>query len=270
VLLHGAFHGPWCWDLLTPVLERSGHSVVTVDLPISDPSAAASEYADAVVRSMDQAWDEPPVIVAHSLAGLVAPLVAARRPVARLVFLAAIMPIPGKSADQQRTTAPWATFVPSTLEFTVLGDDMLGVGPSTAKELFFHDVAVDLADWAVGRLRPQCTRILDEVTPLSAWPDVPASYIVCRDDRSVDADWGREAARERLGIEPVELDGSHSPFLSRPNELGQVIDTLIRTGTLAGRATRTPLRPALTSECGGVPGAVGCVAPHDYSVAVDQ
>ena len=203
-------------------------------MPISDASAGASEYADAVIHSMDREWDGPPVIVAHSLAGLVAPLVATRRPVARLVFLAAILPMPGRSADEQRSTTPWATFVPSTLELTDLGDDMLSVGPNMAKELFFHDVATDLADWAVRRLRPQGTRILDEVTPLPAWPDVPASYIVCRDDRSVDADWGRTAARERLAIEPAELDGGHSPFLSRPVELAQVIDALIRTGNPSG------------------------------------
>lgn len=231
VLVHGAFHGPWCWELLTPVLERLGHSVVAVDMPISDPSAGASEYADAVLRSMVPEWDEPPVIVAHSMAGLVAPLVATRRPVARLVFLAAILPEPGMSADEQRSTEPWATFVPSSSEFTDLGDDVQRVGPNTAKELFFNDVAPELANWAVGHLRPQCLRVINEPTPLAAWLDVPASYIVCRDDRAVNADWGRAAARGRLGIEPVELDGGHSPFLSRPGELGQVIDALIRGGT---------------------------------------
>src|SRR5262245_38944370 len=134
VLLHGAFHGPWCFDLLAPVLERLGHSVVAAALPIADPSAGASEYADAVLRSCIDVLDEPPVVVAHSLAGLAAPLVAVRRPVARLIFLAAILPIPGMSADEQRSAQPWATYVPSTLEFTDLGEDMLALGPDTAKE----------------------------------------------------------------------------------------------------------------------------------------
>jgi pimeloyl-ACP methyl ester carboxylesterase len=230
LLVHGAFHGPWCWDRLTPVLERLGHAVVAVDLPISDTSACASEYADTAVHSFAPEWDEPPVVVAHSLAGLVAPIVASRRPVARLIFLAAILPIPGMSADAQRASEPWATYRPTTLEYTDLGEDTLSVGPNTATELFFHDVAPDVAAWAVEHLRPQCTRILEEVTPLEAWPSVPASYIVCRDDRAVDADWGRAAARERLGVEAVELGGGHSPFLSRPVELGQVIDALIRAG----------------------------------------
>jgi pimeloyl-ACP methyl ester carboxylesterase len=229
VLLHGAFHGPWCWDLLTPVLEGLGHSVLTPDLPIADPDAAASAYADAVIEAIDGSA-EPPIVVAHSLAGLVAPLVAARRPVASLIFLAAIAPVPGLSADEQSASQPWVTYVPSTLQVTDHGDDVWSLGPDTATELFFHDVPPDVAAWAAGQLGAQGYRILHETTPLTAWPDVPMRWIVCRDDRAVDADWGRATARTRFGIEPVEIDGGHSPFLARPLELGRLIDTLIRTG----------------------------------------
>jgi pimeloyl-ACP methyl ester carboxylesterase len=227
VLIHGAFHGAWCWESLTPVLEGLGHSVVAPDLPIADPTAGASAYADAVLGSI-AGWPEPPVVVAHSLAGLVAPVVAARRPVAHIVFLAAILPQPGMSADEQRRTDPWARYVPATVDVTDPGDGTIRVGPDTAKELFFQDVAPELADRAVARLQPQGSLPLDEVTPLEAWPDVPVSSIVCRDDRAVDPDWGRAAARDRLGIRPVEIDGGHSPFLSRPVELGRVIDAIIR------------------------------------------
>jgi hypothetical protein len=227
VLLHGAFHGPWCWDLLTPVLEDLGHQVGATDLPITDPLAGAAAYADAVIESI-AGWHEPPVVVAHSLAGLVGPLVAARRPVARLILLAAIMPVPGLSADQQSASDPWVSYVPSVLELTDLGEDTMAIGPTSATELFFPDVAPDVASWAAGQLRPQAYRILREVTPLAAWPDVPVSSIVCRDDRAVDAGWGRAAARTRLGIEPVEIEGGHSPFLARPAELGRVIDSLTR------------------------------------------
>lgn len=230
VLIHGAFHGAWCWELLTPILEGLGHAVIAPDLPISDRSAGASAYADAVLRSIVHDLDRPLLVVAHSLSGLVAPIVATRRPVARLVFLAAILPIPGKSADEQRDAEPWATYIPSAVDVSRPREGVLQVGPETAKELFFHDVPSELADWAIGRLQPQCEQVLSEMTPLTAWPEVPASYIVCRDDRSVDADWGRRAARARLRVEPVEIDGGHSPFLARPEELGRVIDAIARDG----------------------------------------
>ena len=78
-LVHGSYHGAWCWDFLTPELERLGHRVITMDLPISDPALGAADYAKAIDDALDP--DSEPVLVGHSMAGLVIPLVAARRPI---------------------------------------------------------------------------------------------------------------------------------------------------------------------------------------------
>ncbi len=229
VLVHGAYHGAWCWELLIPELERRGHTAVAVDMPISDTAAGAAEYADAVASAI--APGSEPVIVGHSMGGLVTPIVAARQPVRRLVFLAAMLPRPGSSATEQRAAEPIDGIVPLTsAEWTALGDDVWMVGPNTATELFFHDAPPDVAASAVARFRPQSYRVMNEPTPLEAWPSVECDYIVCRDDRAVNPAWGRIAARERLGVEPVEIDGSHSPFLTRPAELAELIDTLITRG----------------------------------------
>jgi hypothetical protein len=67
---------------------------------------------------------------------------------------------------------------------------------------------------------------MSEITPLAAWPDVESRSIVCRDDRAINPEWVRAAARERLGTEAIELGGAHSPFLTRPAELAQVLDAL--------------------------------------------
>jgi len=101
------------------------------------------------------------------------------------------------------------------------------VGPNTATELFFHDAPPDVAAWAAGRLRPQSYLVRNEPSPLARWPRVDSDYIVCRDDRAINPEWGRSAARERLGVEAVEMDGSHSPFLTRPAELARVLDSLV-------------------------------------------
>jgi pimeloyl-ACP methyl ester carboxylesterase len=45
-LVHGSFHGAWCWDLLRPHLESRGHRVVAVDLPISEPGLGAAFLID--------------------------------------------------------------------------------------------------------------------------------------------------------------------------------------------------------------------------------
>jgi pimeloyl-ACP methyl ester carboxylesterase len=224
-LVHGSYHGAWCWDFLAPELERLGHRVVTMDLAITDPTLGAADYAKTVVSALDPASE--PILVGHSMAGLVIPLVAAQRPVRRLVFLAAFLASPGRSANDQRATeAIDGRVPPRTTEWTDLGDDVWMVGPNTATELFFHDAPAAVARWATKRLRPQSYRVFSETTPLTAWPDVESRAIVCRDDRAINPEWVRAAARERLGAPAIELGGGHSPNLTRPAELAQVLDSL--------------------------------------------
>lgn len=224
-LVHGSYHGAWCWNPLVPELERLGHRVVTMDLPITDPALGAADYARAVDNALDPRSE--PVLVGHSMAGLVIPLVAARRPVRRLVFLAAFLASPGRSANEQRATeAIDGRVPPKTAEWTDLGDDVWMVGPNTATELFFHDAPAAVARWATQRLRPQSYRVMSEITPLMTWPDVESRAIVCRDDRAINPEWVRASARSRLGVEAIEIGGGHSPFLTRPTELAQVLHAL--------------------------------------------
>ncbi len=224
-LVHGSYHGAWCWDFLRPELERFGHRVITMDLPISDPALGAADYAQAIDDALDP--DSEPVLVGHSMAGLVIPLVAARRPIRRLVFLAAFLASPGKSAmDQRATEAIDGRVPPKSAEWTDLGDDVWMVGPKTATELFFHDATPAVARWATLRTRPQSYRVMNETTPLTSWPDVESRSIVCRDDRALNPEWVRSAARERLGVEAIEIGGGHSPFLTRPAELARVLHSL--------------------------------------------
>jgi len=225
VLVHGSFHGAWCWELVRPELERRGHRVTTVDLPISDPALGGADYARVVEDAIGPGGE--PVLVGHSMAGLVIPLVAAHRPVRRLVFLAAFLAKPGMSANDQRKSEPLDDPTPpATSEWIDLGDDVWLIGPNTASELFYSDVPRDQAAWALDRLRPQCYRVIREETPLTVWPDVASSSIVCREDRAINPDWVRTAARERLGVDAIELDGGHSPFLTRPAELADVLDSV--------------------------------------------
>lgn len=228
VLIHGSYFGAWCWDLVRPELERRGHRVTAIDLPVSEVGIGASGYADTVIAGTD--WSEPPVLVAHSMAGLVAPVVAARRPVERIVLLAAFIPQPGISANDQRRAEPIdPPIAPASAEFTDLGDDLWMVGPTTARELFMQDAHDDLAGWAIARLRPQYYGVMSEVTPLEAWPSASVDSVICRDDRALNPDWARRAARERLGVEAIELDGGHAPMLTRPAELAEILDRCVRT-----------------------------------------
>jgi hypothetical protein len=90
-------------------------------------------------------------------------------------------------------------------------------------EVFYHDCPRELGVEAAGYLRPQFWRHTQETTPLREWPAVRSTYVLCREDRALNPDWSRRVARERLGVEPIEIDGGHSPFLARPAVLSNVL-----------------------------------------------
>lgn len=102
VLVHGAYHGGWCWRRLVPELESLGHRAVTPDLPCDDPTAGHATNVATVLAAMDDADAGSDVVaVDHSLGGFTAPLVALQRAVRRVVFLCTA-PVIGGVADDLR------------------------------------------------------------------------------------------------------------------------------------------------------------------------
>lgn len=221
-LVHGAWHGAWCWNRLAAELRARGHDAVALDLPSDDPEAGVSDYAGAVLDSLGEVRDEV-VVVGHSLGGLTAPVVAASRPTKALVMLCAVMPEPGRSLSEQY--AEESMDVPT--EFygaAVARDDGTSVLPAdVAEKWLYHDCDPRLAREAAEHLRPQGWRFLTEPSPLKEWPEVPSRYVVCADDRVVPPEWSRRVVRSRLGGDPLELPGSHSPMLSRPAQLADLL-----------------------------------------------
>jgi pimeloyl-ACP methyl ester carboxylesterase len=220
VLVHGAWHGAWCWERLIPELEALGHGAIAMDLPIDDPAAGLAEYAEVVAPLVP---DESAVLVGHSLGAAVIPLVAARRPVAGMVFLCPVLRRPGMSlAEQAPLDADVSTYDLSTGR-TFFDDASSAWQADAAIAAFFHDCDAETARWAASRLRRQYWRYWEEPNPLTAWPEAERAAIACTDDRLVGIDWARRRIPELLGVEPTELPGGHSPFLSRPAALAKAL-----------------------------------------------
>lgn len=206
VLIHGAGADSWYWHLVAPELEVLGHEVVAPDLPCDDDAAGFPEYADTVVEAVGN--HRPPlVIVAQSLAGFTAPLVAERVPVEMMVLVAAMVPRPGESAGEW-----WAN------TGHVFPD------PFDPVEVFCHDLPLELAAEAGSHMRVQSGRPFEKPWPLPAWPNVPTRFLLCRHDRFFPPEFQRRVVSERLGIVPDEIDGGHLPALGRPRELAQRLE----------------------------------------------
>ena len=208
VLIHGAGGRGSSWDLVAGELRRAGHEVVAVDLPCEDDSAGWAEYRDATLDAIGDRRDDL-VLVAQSLGGFTAPLVADRVAVEHIVLVTAMIPKPGETGDDW-----WAN--------TRTAEAIAAQGLPEDAELFVHDVPPDVLE-AAGPTRDQSGTPMGEPWPLDAWPDVPTTFLLCKDDRFFPADWMREIVRDRLGIEPIEVPGGHCAYLSRPEPLAAAI-----------------------------------------------
>ncbi len=224
-LVHGAFHGGWCWDRLVPELHSRGFDTVGPDMPCDDPAAGVEDYA-AVIEHAIKDHDDV-VLVGHSLGSLIIPVVASHRPVRRMVFLCSVPTGPGAAIDGQLADMVSPAFINAARFHDADGREMLD--NRDARQVFFDDCAVADANWAVSMLRPQSPRPLIEPSPLTVWPDVPQGVILTTEDRVLNQQWAVAAARARLaGTDPVLLPGSHSPFISRPAALADVLDNEAR------------------------------------------
>ena len=215
VIVHGGGGSGWEWHLVAAELERRGHKALAPDLPCEDDSAGWSEYADVVVEAIGDRGDV--VVVAQSLGGFTAPLVCDRVPTELLVLVAGMIPIPGEKGDDWFENTGW----PGPQGEQAAVDE--GSSDEEAAT-FYHDVPPELAAEAMRHGREQSETPGRAPWPLDSWPEVPTRYLLCRDDRFLPAGFVRKVVRERLGIEPDELPGGHTPALSRPKELAERLE----------------------------------------------
>lgn len=211
VLIHGAGSDSWYWHLVAPVLRERGHDVVAVDLPCDDDSADLGVYTDTVVDAIGDRHEV--VLVAQSLGGFTAPLVCERVPVDQMVLVAAMVPAPGESPGDWWANTGWERARREAAERDGRPPD------DDPVSLFLHDVPPDVQAESEHHVRPQSGAPFERPWPLAAWPDVPTSFLLCRDDRFFPAPFQRRVVRERLGIVADEMDGGHLPALARPDEL---------------------------------------------------
>jgi len=219
VLIHGAYTSPWHWHRLVPYLEEAGWEVVVPELPCDDPDAGIEAYVAAVEADL-AGTQEPPLVVGSSFGALTACVVASRRPARGLVTVCGTVPLPGRALAEEIGELTQPAFA-EAIEFNPDGSTTFR--PQAACELVFHESDPELAREAASRLRRQAGLPNTEPCPIAAMPEVPRRGIVAPDDRLLRPEWLARAVRERLGVEPLELPGDHTPMLSQPARLAEVL-----------------------------------------------
>jgi len=215
VLIPGAGGAGWYWHLVVPLLRDAGHEAVAVDLPADDETAGLPEYARLTAEAAGGRDDV--VLVAQSLGGFTAPLVAARIPLRALVLLNAMIPVPGETANQWWEATGWHQARVAAAEAGGYATDVdLAV-------YFLHDVAPDVAAAGEPYQRPEAEAAFESVCEFGAWPAIPIRAVAGADDRFFPAAFQRRMARERLGIEADVLPGGHLIALSQPAALASYL-----------------------------------------------
>lgn len=216
LLVHGAWHGAWCFDRLVPELTALGWRVETVDLPSASADAAntAGMYDDArAVRERLDAVEGPVTVLAHSYGGIPVTQAAADAPnVSRIVYLSAFMLDEGDSIDGM-----------SGGKISGAGVDSLSAHEhyEDARAAFYGDVAPQDAEEATARLVLQTARSFCEPLTAAAWKTVPSTYIVTEQDTALAPEFQEAMAARAERVH--RLPSGHSSFLSMPAELAKLV-----------------------------------------------
>jgi pimeloyl-ACP methyl ester carboxylesterase len=215
VLIPGAGGAAWYWHRVVQLLRDEGHEAIAVDLPGDDEFAGLPEYTREVVNAIGGRVDV--VIVAQSLGGFTAPLVAAKVPVNALVFVNAMIPSPGE------TPGAWWTNTGSLQAREAAAQQGGYVTEFDPAVYFLHDVPPEVAAKGEPHQRPEADAVFRSVCSFVAWPSVPIRVVVGADDRFFPLEFQRTLARNRLGVEADVLPGGHLIALARPLGLARYL-----------------------------------------------
>ena len=228
VLVHGAWHGAWCWDAVVEGLRAEGVTADAVDLPGhgDDTRPLTDLYGDAarVTAALDAlatVEDDPVVLVGHSYGGAIITEAGNDPKVAGLVYICAFQP------DANETLLSLLQAGPPAPNSGILPPDQNGY--------VWYDMAKYHSGFCADLPREQAAFLADSQIPVNAsvfgasiaqpaWKTKPSWYVIGTEDQTIPPD-GQRFMAKRAGSKVTEIKGSHLVFMSRPKEVADVIET---------------------------------------------
>ncbi len=216
ILVHGAFHRPAMWKLMTGYLPEV--TTRTVQLPSSAPVAVdklGDMYADAqAVRAAVEAVDGPVVVCAHSYGAVpTSEALCGLDAVKRLVFLNSFLLEPGSSMLDNRGGAYPPHWDVHENEGYIL--------MRNAEEVFYNDLPSAIASAAAADLGPQSLKSMQQPLTYAAWQHIPNTYVIGELDHGLPPAMRELFAARAQNVR--RMPTSHSPFLSKPAETAQLL-----------------------------------------------
>ncbi len=231
VLVHGAFHGAWCWYKVIAALEAKGHRTIAPDLPGHGLDRTPMEectldrYVTTVVAAIE-AEGEPVVLVGHSLGGLTVTQVAEQVPdrVRSVVYLTAMLAVDGQSGSDLNLITEDSPLA----QYVKLGELAMTFRADGLRETFYHQCPPEDVALATLLASPEANVITETPmrTTASHYGQVPRVYIECTDDQAIPI----AKQREWYGAVPcqrvITMETDHSPFFSAPVDLAAHLESI--------------------------------------------
>lgn len=229
VLVHGAWHGKWVWNKITPLLQLEGHLVIAPDWPAQDTEEAALgkinfrdgvDFFCKIISELYSVYKRPVIIISHSAGGAYASQLAENIPafIEGLVFVAAYIPENGKSVLDE-VGKPTLKFEPAR------SDNLVRLRKDQVADILYNGCEQKDIDFALGSLRPQPRKSLAEKLVLSEnFKKIPKLYIACEEDKAIPFEHQMKmfARIQNTNTRLLRIKTGHSPFFSNPSLLADL------------------------------------------------